>query len=319
MSKEEELVSLSGSHTWVLKDVLTKLVNRFPEVNDEFSIRERSPAFDCAGHQWVLQIVMSRKVDNGQISVNLYLRTFHDDHEVECGAAIWNNKTVLIAWSKRMVTSEGWGVTNAWTEKQLKKIADEKNEIVLSVQITAKSDQSKEKEKEKDIVLKPVLNPFPFDEKFSDLTIKTIDSAEFKVHKVVLAHRSSVFAAMFSWPIKESKESKESKEGVIDVKETGNIMHALLEFMYSGSLTRTQSLQNMTDASRLFEASLFYDVPEVALAAIPIIEKHLSAINALATLKLGSMYKPNKAGSDLYQVVTMWIRQNLDAFLVQQL
>lgn len=210
-SKEQELVSLSGSFEWVLTDVKTKLVDRFPEVKKDLNIKVKSPPFHCAGHQWQLLLLMVRKADNSSVSTGVFLRTFLEDHQVECGAEIWNNKTVVIGWSKQMVSSNSWGMNDVWTEQELKKIAADKNEIVLSVKITAKSDPFQDNQKEKDIVSKPVLKFLPFDEKFSDITIKTIDNIKFKAHKVVLAYRSPVFAAMFTY------EMKESKDGFIEV------------------------------------------------------------------------------------------------------
>src|SRR5699024_2919683 len=66
---------------------------------------------------------------------------------------------------------------------------------------------------------------------FSDVTIcATLDGKEFPAHKVILASRSSVFAAMFS-----HEELEENKNKRVDIPEvSGQVLEAFLEYIYSG-------------------------------------------------------------------------------------
>ena len=66
--------------------------------------------------------------------------------------------------------------------------------------------------------------------KHSDVTIN-VTGQQFRAHKVILATRSPVFAAMFEHP------SKENMTGIVDIADIEvNVFKELLRYIYTGQV-----------------------------------------------------------------------------------
>ena len=88
---------------------------------------------------------------------------------------------------------------------------------------------------------------------FSDCVV-TCGSKEYKCHRVILAGRSSVFKAMFSYDLKENRSSE------VVIEDLGeNTVNEMINYMYSGNLE-----MNLNDqAIDLLTAADKYDLKEL--------------------------------------------------------
>jgi hypothetical protein len=108
----------------------------------------------------------------------------------------------------------------------------------------------------------------------------------FACHKVILAARSDVFAAMFSH--KGTTESETNEVIIKDVEP--DILEQLSGFAYSGKLSRDNILQSQS-ASRLFTASDKYNIPRLRTVCEEVMCQDINISNAAEVLLLGYLHE----------------------------
>lgn len=117
--------------------------------------------------------------------------------------------------------------------------------------------------------------------KLSDFTIVT-DSKEFKVHRTVLAARSSVFAAMFETYMKEQRDSK-----IVINDFSSQDVESFLKFFYFGCI------ENSINVVEVFKLAEKYDVKELRDMCEAILIDTIEENNAVEILELGRLYDKN--------------------------
>jgi BTB/POZ domain len=109
-----------------------------------------------------------------------------------------------------------------------------------------------------------------------DFTV-AVGSKNIRVHKLVLALRSSVFAAMLG------KDQNVNKLEVNNYSEA--VVDAFLRSIY------TLEVEEEENAMKLFELATKFDVPELKSIYEEVIIQNMSPANACDALKLGNMHK----------------------------
>lgn len=126
------------------------------------------------------------------------------------------------------------------------------------------------------------MNKFFFnDQTFQDVII-TVQGKAFRAHKVILAARSKVFAAMFS------HEMSENINKTIEIKDLKpETVEKMLGFIYSDKI---DDLDLKELATELIAAADKYDLKRLKEICIEALHKNLGIHNALETLKAADMY-----------------------------
>lgn len=107
----------------------------------------------------------------------------------------------------------------------------------------------------------------------SNLTI-SVENREFKVHKEILAAKSSVFLAMFETEMKEKRENHVEIEDI-----EANIFQEFLRYIYTNTINNLN-----TYAEKLYKAADKYDLSNLKLICIDELSKSLNVENAIDIL-----------------------------------
>lgn len=113
----------------------------------------------------------------------------------------------------------------------------------------------------------------------SKVDSKNVELKEFRVHKIVLATRSSVFMAMF-----ENKMQEHQLNQVIIEDFSAESVEEFLKFLYTGEIP------DQKNAMELFALASKYDVAQLKQICNDNILKNLDESNALEVLNLGNLY-----------------------------
>mmetsp|Transcript_104420 Transcript_104420/g.265016 ORF Transcript_104420/g.265016 Transcript_104420/m.265016 type:complete len:375 (+) Transcript_104420:58-1182(+) len=117
---------------------------------------------------------------------------------------------------------------------------------------------------------------------FSDVTLK-VGSEHIHAHSLVLASRSSVFLAMFS------SRMRESRERVVDIGGLDPVaMKELVSFFYTGEVSAAM-LGTDDSALTLLQAAHRYDAPAVVEKCTAVLRARLSPENVSERLELADM------------------------------
>jgi len=119
--------------------------------------------------------------------------------------------------------------------------------------------------------------------KFYDV-ILSVNEAEFKAHKAVLAARSPVFAAMFEH---EMEEKKQNRVEIVDMDK--DVLNEMLKFIYTGKAT---NLEKMADD--LLAAADKYDLERLKMLCEESLCNNLSNETAADILILADMHSANQ-------------------------
>lgn len=116
-------------------------------------------------------------------------------------------------------------------------------------------------------------------EQFSDFTITVGNSQKFKVHKIVLAAQSTVFAAAFTIDMKESLHS------TMDIDDfEADVVGAMLEFMY------TCKIQHKTDPIQLFMIAARFQIQSLMKMAEKLVLLNIEDTTAFQVFHLGHLH-----------------------------
>lgn len=119
----------------------------------------------------------------------------------------------------------------------------------------------------------------------SDITFN-IDGREFPAHKLILAARSEVFAAMFQHPTKENLTNRITIEDV-----EPEVFHELLRFVYTG---RVSSDKMESLAAGLFIAADKYLLDDLKLECENYLLHNMSPDNCVVLLLHGDLTNPSE-------------------------
>jgi len=129
-------------------------------------------------------------------------------------------------------------------------------------------------------------------QKYADITFE-VEGRELKAHKVILAARSPVLAAMF-----ESNLAESQKNYVCVTDVDFRVMQAVLRFIYTGDVVNRSGLDkptlDMDAAIKLYEAADKYDLPTLSKAMEEFVMYNLDkefAIRALIAAHLHNSVK----------------------------
>ena len=130
-------------------------------------------------------------------------------------------------------------------------------------------------------------------------------------HRGVLEARSSVFRAMFSSHMKDSRE-----ETLVIPDATPGAFRALLEFVYCDALpdhlvlTFAMALEVFTLADR-------WDLDRLTELVVPIISRHLSVANVYSALQFADAHSHCTGGARLKRVAVEFSRQHFEEVLAE--
>ena len=112
---------------------------------------------------------------------------------------------------------------------------------------------------EHNLELSKQLSTFRSNPLFSDVTIcATFDGQEFPAHRVILASRSTVFAAMFN-----HADLEENQKGRVEIPDvSGQVLEAFLAYLYSNDLSAID--QYCTKLLDLADKVLRWLLPSIA-------------------------------------------------------
>lgn len=110
-----------------------------------------------------------------------------------------------------------------------------------------------------------------------------VENREFRVHKEILASKSSVFLAMFD---SEMKEKKENKMTIEDIE--AEVFHEFLRYIYTNIVNELN-----THAEKLFVVADKYDLSKLRLICIDELTRSLKIENAIHTLMFADRYNTN--------------------------
>ena len=113
-----------------------------------------------------------------------------------------------------------------------------------------------------------------------------IDGRDFPAHKLILAARSEVFAAMFKHPTKENLTNQIKIEDI-----EPNVFHEMLRFIYTGRVP-LKMLETM--AASLFIAADKYLLDELKIKCENYFTHQMSPENCVVLLLTGDLQNPTK-------------------------
>lgn len=133
--------------------------------------------------------------------------------------------------------------------------------------------------------------------KYSDFTViggggVNGETKDFKVHKVVLASQSSVFAAMFE------NDMKEKRSGQMIIEDfSAETVEEMLEFLYTGEL---KSYEN---GINVYSIACIYDIETLKEVAKKLIMLNIEESNAIEVLGLANLHNLNDMKRAAFTVI----------------
>lgn len=116
----------------------------------------------------------------------------------------------------------------------------------------------------------------------SDVTMKSVEGVEYKVHKVVLSSRSPVLKAHFE------HNTRECFTNVIETPFESDILNEILIFLYKGRSLRIFEIPN-----KLLQVADYYQVKRLKNMCEQALYKKLTVDNTIETLELALLYNAN--------------------------
>lgn len=117
---------------------------------------------------------------------------------------------------------------------------------------------------------------------FSDVTMKSAESVEFKVHKAVLASRSAVLKAHFE------HNTTECFTNEVESPLEAEVLREVLTFIYSDKAPRVDEIPE-----RLLAAADYYQLSRLKSLCEEALHKNLTVENAIETLQLADLHSAN--------------------------
>jgi hypothetical protein len=149
-----------------------------------------------------------------------------------------------------------------------------------------------------DTTLKPHLTAYAANWKsarYSDFKVvggSSDNSKEFKVHRVIIAPQSKVFAAAFD---NEMKEKEAGKMFIDDF--SADVVEGLLHWMYSGTI------QDESLAIELYRIAARYEVERLKAHAESLIIDNVDESDALEVLLIGNLYESEGMKCAAFEVI----------------
>lgn len=128
----------------------------------------------------------------------------------------------------------------------------------------------------------------------TDIALLSKDGKVYKAHKVMLAARSSVFAAMFKHD--EMKESKHREVKIDDIN--GDVIEEMLRFVYT---EKSENLKIM--AKDLLIAAEKYDLKKLKIVCEDAFIADLSVANAVEMLQFSDLHNAYRLQSAAFEFV----------------
>lgn len=139
-------------------------------------------------------------------------------------------------------------------------------------------------------------------EEFCDTTLH-LENKEFKAHKIILAARSPVFAAMFK------HETSEKKFGIINIPDCDtDSFQEFLEFLYCAKLQNV----SFRSAFHLYKTADKYDVQELKNFCVQYMKKNLKVENICDVISLADLNEE----TELLAAAYVYFNKNLNEIFV---
>ncbi|KAG6456272.1 hypothetical protein O3G_MSEX009643 [Manduca sexta] len=117
---------------------------------------------------------------------------------------------------------------------------------------------------------------------FSDVTMKSAEGTEYKVHKAVLASRSAVLKAHFE------HNTTECYTNTIESPLEADVLREVLTFIYSDKAPRVDEIPE-----KLLAAADYYQLNRLKSLCEEALHKRLTVENAIETLQLADLHSAN--------------------------
>ncbi|KOB64537.1 Roadkill [Operophtera brumata] len=140
------------------------------------------------------------------------------------------------------------------------------------------------------------------DDSFSDVTMKSVEGIEFRVHKTILASRSEVLRAHFK------QDMRENITNVVETPWESELLGEVLTFMYTGKAPRVDDAPD-----KLMLAAGYYKLDRLKSLCEEALGKRLTVENAVDTLQLAELYSANS----LKQTTLEFIKNGRAALISQ--
>lgn len=136
---------------------------------------------------------------------------------------------------------------------------------------------------------------------YCDTTLQ-LENREFKAHKIILAARSPVFAAMFK------HETSEKQTGIVNIPDCdSDSFQEFLEFLYCGKVENI----SFRSALHLYKIADKYDVQELKKLCAVYMKHHLNVENVCDVVALADEYDETNL---LVAAQTFFIRNLTEIF-----
>lgn len=117
---------------------------------------------------------------------------------------------------------------------------------------------------------------------FSDVTMKSAEEVEYKVHKAVLASRSAVLKAHFE------HNTTECFTNIVESPLESEVLREVLTFIYSDKAPRVDEIPE-----KLLAAADYYQLSRLKSLCEEALHKKLTVENAIETLQLADLHSAN--------------------------
>ncbi|XP_053616075.1 speckle-type POZ protein-like [Plodia interpunctella] len=118
---------------------------------------------------------------------------------------------------------------------------------------------------------------------FSDVTIKSAEGIEYKVHKAVLASRSAVLKAHFE------HNTTECHTNIVECPLESDVLKEVLMFIYSDKTPKVDEIPE-----KLLAAADYYQLSRLKSLCEEALHKRLTVENAIETLQLADLHSANE-------------------------
>ncbi|KAH9364052.1 hypothetical protein HPB48_016390 [Haemaphysalis longicornis] len=303
MSCETHLKVVKLSYTWT--------IHSFSMRREETGKRIESSTFSKAGHgnlKWRVQLYPRGRYEESKEFVSLSLELVDSDKNdvlAEYKCAVLDEagrQTNVRNGTSRFYRGGCWGWSNFIDKSCLQKSTDNllpNDKLTIYIEVIAFVDSVNISPPNKVV---PVNVPechisedfgqMVASPRFSDVVF-SVEGKDIHAHKIVLATRSPVFAAMFE------HEMKENEQGRVEITDCDfEVLHEMLQFMYTG---RAPKLNEM--AEKILVAAEKYDLGRLKAMCEDVLCKKLSVGTAAEMLVLADMQNADQLKANALEFI----------------
>lgn len=200
---------------------------------------------------------------------------------------------------ENLPVNDGFSIEMSTIDENIDDFCDDDGCLTLKMIVLTKSPEANVKEKKsmKDrssttALLDDLKKAYETGEN-SDVTVRSADGVEMKLHKFILSTRSSTFNKMFNI------DMKERETGLVQIKDfEAEVLREMFKFIYFNRVDKLDTID-----VELFKAAKRYDIKNLADICKESMIENINKRNLVELLELAYVYNENELFSHVAQII----------------